>query len=98
MAMGNNPMIYVDADGRIFKKALNWIGEKVEQFVDWAQESVPYFQVGMGIGPEGQMQPIGYINDQPLFNNESQYEASAQNAVDAINEVRGEYFNQESQY
>jgi hypothetical protein len=51
----------------------------------------------MGIGPEGQMQPIGYINDQPLFNNESQYEASAQNAVDEINEVRGEYFDSESQ-
>ena len=44
----------------------------------------------------GQIQPVGNINGQPLFSNESQYEAASQNAVDAINNARGEYFSRQN--
>lgn len=92
-------MIFVDVDGRFFKKAWkgikqgwNYMWDKANQFADWAHKNrVPSANVGVNVGPDGQVQPVGFINDYPIFSNESQYEAAAQNAVDAMNEARGEY-------
>jgi hypothetical protein len=108
MAMGNSPMIYIDADGRTWK-IFEKIGDAIEtawegfwlaanQFARWADDvGIPDAQVGYGINSQGQVQPVGNINGQPLFSNEAQYEAAAQNAVGAINDARGDYFSQQSQ-
>jgi len=102
MAMGNNSMMYVDADGRtwdIFKpfvKAWDYAWDKGNQFAQWAnQVGIPSVHLGYGISSSGQIQPVGDINGYPLFDNESQYAASAQNAVNAINDARGDYFSEQ---
>lgn len=56
---------------------------------------IPSANIGYGISSSGQTQPVGDINGHPLFSNESQYEAASQNAVNAINDARGEYFSQQ---
>lgn len=108
MAMGNSPMIYIDANGRTWKifelvgnavqNAWHWAWDKGNQYARWADKvGIPSFNIGYGISSSGQVQPIGDINGQPLFSNEAQYEAAAQNAVDAINDARGDYFSQQGQ-
>ncbi|MDE5423328.1 hypothetical protein L3073_14000 [Ancylomarina sp. DW003] len=50
----------------------------------------------LNAGEKGQLKLYGNINGHPLFNNEVQYEIASQNAVDAINDARGEYFSQQA--
>ncbi|MDE5418452.1 DUF6443 domain-containing protein [Labilibaculum sp. DW002] len=102
MAMGNNPMMMVDLDGKtwnIFKKigqAWDYAWDKGNQFAQWANEiGLPSFNIGYEMNSSGQIQPIGDINGIPLFSNESQYEVASQNAVNAMNDARSEYFNQQ---
>ena len=95
--------MYTDVDGRtcgIFKamgQAWDYAWDKGNQFAQWADENgIPSFNIGIGMSSSGQIQPVGNINGQALFSNESQYEAASQNAVDAINNARGEYFSQQN--
>jgi len=100
--MGNNPMMYIDADGKTWNpfkaigQALDYAWDKANQFAQWAdQVGIPSVNVGYGISSSGQIQPVGDFNGNPLFSNESQYEAASQNAVNAINDARGDYFSQQ---
>ena len=107
LAMGNNSMLFVDLDGRRtwiekagdgFKNAWDSFWDSANQFAEWAQQNgLPSFNVGYGVNSDGQVQPVGDFNGIPLFSNQAQYEAASQNAVDAINETRGEYFSQQEQ-
>ncbi|WP_321299033.1 hypothetical protein [Marinifilum fragile] len=108
MAMGNNPMICIDADGRTWK-IFEKIGDVAEGAWDgfwmvandirkWGESlGINSFNAGVNYNSQGQVQPTGDINEYPLFSNEAQYEAAAQNAVDAINDARGDYFSQQAQ-
>jgi len=103
LAMGNNPMMYVDADGRTWKifkpfvKAWNGLWDAANNFAKWAYKNgIPSFNLGITSNTQGQIQPVGDINGYPLFDNESQYEVASQNAVDAINDARGDYFSQQA--
>ncbi|MUP36644.1 RHS repeat domain-containing protein, partial [Labilibaculum euxinus] len=102
MAMGNNPMMYTDADGKMWNpfkaigRALDYAWGKANQFAQWAdQVGIPSVNAGYGISSSGQIQPVGDFNGNPLFSNESQYEVASQNAVNAINNARGDYFGQQ---
>jgi len=103
MAMGNNPIMMVDTDGRtwgIFKamgQAWDYAWDKGNQIAQWLDEiGIPSANIGYGMNSDGEVQPVGDINGYPLFSNESQYEVASQNAVDAINNARGEYFSQQN--
>jgi len=97
MAMGNNPMMFTDADGRTWNpfkaigQAWDWAWGKGNQFAQWAdQVGVPATSVGTGVNSAGQISPL--VNGQAV--NTNPY-GSDQNVIAAINNARGEYFSQQ---
>lgn len=71
MAMGNSPMIYIDADGRTWKifKAIGdaWAWDKGNQFARWADENgIPAMSFGAGMNSAGQISPVVNVNGQEL--------------------------------
>ncbi|WP_321515221.1 hypothetical protein [Marinifilum fragile] len=71
--------------------------DAANNFAQWVdQNGIPSVNVGYGVNSQGQVQPVGDINGHPLFSNEAQYEVAAQNAVNSINNARGDYFSQQN--
>ena len=99
MAMGNNPMMYVDTDGRtwgIFKpfvKAWDYAWGKANQFARWADQSgVPSAGVGYNTA-QGTYHYMG--NSGNVYHN--QYGNNYEGKVDqAVFDARGDYFSQQT--
>ena len=100
LAMGNNPMLFVDLDGRRtwlekagdgFKNAWDSFWDSANQFAEWAQQNgIPSFSIGLGMNSGGQMSAM--VNRQAI--NTNPY-GSDQNVITGINNARREYFGQQ---
>ncbi|MGZ2369581.1 DUF6443 domain-containing protein [Ancylomarina sp. YFZ004] len=73
MAMGNNPMMYVDTDGKTWgifkgiKNAWDYAWDKGNQFARWAEENgIPSAGIGMNYNNGSGFGPSANVNGQPL--------------------------------